>query len=73
MVNHDLRMGIDYTNIDVDYEARPNGIPGREGWWDVTYASANSVTGLPEGTPCADQRTRTDFTQSKVTSTALYI
>lgn len=71
--NHDLRMGIDYTNIDVDYEARPNGVPGREGWWDVTYASANSVTGLPEGTPYADQRIRTDFTQSKVTSTALYI
>ncbi|MEW6995487.1 TonB-dependent receptor [Colwelliaceae bacterium MEBiC 14330] len=71
--NHDLKMGIDYTNIDVDYESRPNGVPGREGWWDVTYAGAGSVTGLAEGTPYADQRIRTDFTNSKVTSTALYI
>jgi outer membrane receptor protein involved in Fe transport len=71
--DHDIKMGIDYTNILVDYQARPNGVPGREGWWDVTYAGSDSVTGLPEGTPYADQRIRTDFTDSEVTSAALYI
>lgn len=71
--SHDIKVGVDYTNILVDYQARPNGVPGREGWWDVTYAGANSVTGLAVGTPYADQRIRTDFTDSEVTSTALYI
>lgn len=71
--NHDIKVGVDYTNIKVDYVSSPNGVPGREGWWDVTYAGANSVTGLPEGTPYADQRIRTDFTDSEVTSSALYI
>lgn len=71
--DHDIKVGVDYTNISVDYQARPNGVPGREGWWDVTFAGTNSVTGLPEGTPYADQRIRTDFTDSEVTSTALYI
>jgi len=71
--SHDIKIGVDYTNIDVDYQARPNGVEGREGWWTVTYASANSVTGLDAGTPYVDQRVRTDFTDSKVSSTAFYI
>ena len=70
---HDIKVGIDYTNISVNYQARPNGVEGREGWWTVTYAGENSITGLNAGTPYADQRIRTDFTNSDVTSTALYI
>jgi len=71
--DHDIKMGVDYTNILVDYEARPNGVPGREGWWDVGFAWEGHVSGIPAGTPYVKQRIRTDFTDSEVTSTALYI
>ncbi|TPH18645.1 TonB-dependent receptor [Litorilituus lipolyticus] len=71
--NHDIKFGLDYTHIDVDYQARPNGVPGREGWWDVGYAWDGHVSGIPAGTPYVKQRIRTDFSDSEVTSTALYI
>lgn len=70
---HDIKIGVDYTNIQVDYKSSQNGVPGREGWWEVTFAGAGSVTGLAEGTPYVDQRIRTDFTDSEVTSSAVYI
>ncbi|ALO36251.1 hypothetical protein CMT41_17070 [Colwellia sp. MT41] len=71
--DHDLQFGLDYTNIAVDYAAHPNGVAGREGWWEVTYATGSDFTGLPQGTAYADQRIRTDFTDSNVTSTAFYV
>ncbi|MBL4942206.1 MAG: TonB-dependent receptor [Colwellia sp.] len=71
--SHSIKIGVDYTNIAVDYESSPNGVPGREGWWSVTYAGVNHPSGLAEGTPYVDQRIRTDFTDSDVTSTAFYI
>ncbi|NMP31607.1 TonB-dependent receptor [Thalassotalea sp. M1531] len=71
--DHDFKFGFDYVNIDVDYAASPNGVSGREGWWDVYYAGSSDRSGLPEGTPVVKQRIRTDFTDSEVESTAFYI
>lgn len=71
--DHDLKMGVDYTNISVDFKEFPNGVPGREGWWDVNYATGSGHDGLPADTPYVDQRIRTDYTSSDVTSTAFYI
>jgi outer membrane receptor protein involved in Fe transport len=71
--DHDIKIGLDYTNIEVDYQAWQNGVPGREGWWDVGFAWEGHVSGIPAGTPYVKQRIRTDFTDSDVTSTALYI
>ena len=71
--SHDIKLGLDYTNIAVDYVSGQNGVPGREGWWEANYASADHPSGLAEGTPYIDQRVRTDFTDSDVSSTAFYI
>ncbi|PKG81512.1 TonB-dependent receptor [Colwellia sp. 75C3] len=71
--DHDIKMGVDYTNIDVDFTEWPNGVPGREGWWEARKATGAGHDGLPEGTPYVDQRIRTDYTDSDVTSTAFYI
>ena len=71
--SHDIKLGLDYTNIAVDYVAGQNGVPGREGWWTATYAGVNDNSGFADGTPYIDQRIRTDFTDSDVSSTAFYI
>ena len=71
--DHDIKVGVDYTKISVDYQSKQNGVPGREGWWTATYAAGGGRDGLPEGTPYVDQRIRTDFSDSDVESTAFYI
>ncbi len=72
--DHNIKIGFDYVNIDVDYQDRPNGVADRIGWWDVyDAATANHDSGLPEGTPYVQQRIRTDYTDSEVTSSAFYI
>ncbi|MDO6428637.1 TonB-dependent receptor [Thalassotalea sp. 1_MG-2023] len=71
--DHDIKIGFDYTNISIEYENSPNGVGDRAGWWEVFYAWANNPVGYPVGDPYIRQRVRTDFTDSEVSSSALYI
>lgn len=71
--DHEIKFGVDYVKIDVDYQSRPNGVEGREGWWNINYATAGHASGLPQGEIYIDQRVRTDFTDSEVASTAFYL
>lgn len=71
--DHDIKIGFDYVNIDVDYENSPNGVGDRAGWWEVLYAWEGNPVGHPAGEAFIDQRVRTDFTNSEVNSTAFYI
>ncbi|SET62065.1 TonB-dependent receptor [Thalassotalea agarivorans] len=69
--DHDLKIGFDYTNIQVDYQNKPNGVGDRAGWWDVWNGYDGSPTGNSD--PFIRQRIRTDFTDSEVNSLAFYV
>ncbi|AIY67362.1 TonB-dependent receptor [Pseudoalteromonas piratica] len=71
--DHDIKVGFDYVNIDVDYVNSPNGVDDRAGWWYPMYAWQGNPVDHPAGQPFIEQRVRTDFTDSEVNSTAFYI
>ncbi|AFU99217.1 TonB-dependent receptor [Simiduia agarivorans] len=71
--DHALQVGMDQTELNVDYLSTQNGAPGANGWWEVRVASANDVSGLPQGEEYIRQRIRDRGTDSTVTARAFYV
>ncbi|WP_105104125.1 TonB-dependent receptor [Microbulbifer pacificus] len=73
LLDHQIKLGIDYTHLDVFYESTPNGPGDAQGWWKQRIATANDPSKQPEGTVLVERRIRTRGTDSDVSSTAFYI
>ena len=72
--DHSIKFGLDYYDTHVDFEQTQNGIGAAQGWWYIdTSTGAGDFSNLPAGTAYVDQRIRSDFADSHVKSTSLYI
>ncbi|PAJ76366.1 TonB-dependent receptor [Pseudoalteromonas sp. NBT06-2] len=70
--DHSLKFGLDSYDINVNYAETQNGAGDAKGWWTIATAGEADRSGQMSSEDYVEQRIRTTFTDSKVSSMALY-
>ncbi|WP_066964308.1 TonB-dependent receptor [Microbulbifer sp. Q7] len=73
LLDHAIKVGVDYSEVDVFYQENQNGEGDARGWWQQRLASVNDPSLQPEGTNLVQRRIRVRGTDSTVSATALYL
>lgn len=73
LLNHSIKLGVDYNSVDVFYREDQNGAGDAHGWWQQRLATVNDPSLQTEGTDLIERRIRVRGTDSEVTATAVYL
>lgn len=73
LLDHQIKLGIDYNSMDVFYKEDQNGAGDAHGWWTIRTADVNDPSKQPVGTELVERRIRVRGTDSTVSAMAFYL